>query len=38
MSRFTVTLDPQKTQGTIRNILGMCNSPRINSVFNMEKE
>ena len=38
MAELTVTLDPTKTRGAIRNILGMCNSPRIGSVARMEKE
>ncbi|MBP5182275.1 MAG: hypothetical protein J6331_04530 [Lentisphaeria bacterium] len=38
MSTVTLELDPAKTCGKIRNILGMCNSPRIGSVSRMEKD
>lgn len=38
MNNLTVVLDPMKTQGPIRNILGVCNSPIIGGVARMEKE
>lgn len=38
MNRLSVVLDPAKTQGTIRHILGINNSPRISSVATMERD
>jgi len=38
MNNLSVTLLPAKTQGAIRNILGMCNSPVITTVPRMEME
>ncbi len=38
MSVFTVNLNQKEAKGNIRNILGICNSPRISSVNRMEYE
>ena len=38
MAEIPVTLDPGKTRGAIRNILGMCNSPSIRTVGRMEAD